>query len=97
MLAEVYAVHNAPARQAMKDYFGLTVARFDRAWEIHFLTVFPVIIGMSLFDDLHHELFGDDSFAAFRLLQGLDNLTLEADRALYRLSRLALASPHCSP
>ncbi len=82
------------SREDFVAHLDETVARFERAWEIHFLTVFPVIIGMSLFDDAYHELFGsDDSFAAFRLLQGLDNHTLQADRALYRLSRSAAASP----
>ena len=71
-----------------------TVRRFERAWDIHFRTVFPALMGMSLFDDFYREVFGgDDAFAALRLLQGLDNLSLEADRELYRLSRKAAASP----
>ena len=62
-----------------------------RAWEIHFLTVFPVIVSMSLFQDLHDELLGsEDGFESYRLLQGQDNKSLEADRALYALSRSAL-------
>ena len=70
-----------------------TVAWGERAWHIHFLTVFPVIVSMSLFDDLHTELFGsDDPYGAFRLLQGQDNMSLVVDRALYALSRRALAS-----
>jgi phosphohistidine swiveling domain-containing protein len=70
-----------------------TVAWSERAWHIHFLTAFPVIISMSLFDDLYSELLGaDDSHGAFRLLQGQDNLSLAVDRALYALSRRALAS-----
>src|SRR5206468_3241356 len=65
-----------------------------RAWEIHFMTVFPVIVSMSLFEDLHRELLGaDDGFEAYRLLQGQSNKSLEADRALYELSRSALAKP----
>jgi hypothetical protein len=70
-----------------------TVAWSERAWHIHFLVAFPVIVSMSLFDDLYAELLGgDDRYGAFRLLQGQDNLSLVVDRALYALSRRALAS-----
>ncbi len=70
-----------------------TIAWSERAWHIHFLIAFPVIVSMSLFDDLYAELLGaDDRYGAYRLLQGQDNLSLVVDRALYALSRRALAS-----
>lgn len=70
-----------------------TVAWSERAWHIHFLTVFPVLVSMSLFDDLYAELLGeDDRYGAFRLLQGQNNMSLLVDRDLYALSRNALAS-----
>ena len=70
-----------------------SLAWSERAWHIHFLVAFPLLVSMSLFDDLYAELLGgDDRYGAFRLLQGLDNLSLVADRALYALSRRALAS-----
>jgi rifampicin phosphotransferase len=70
-----------------------TVAWSERAWHIHFLVAFPVIISMSLFDDLYCELLGaGDGHGAYRLLQGQDNLSLVVDRDLYALSRKALAS-----
>jgi rifampicin phosphotransferase len=70
-----------------------TIAWSERAWHIHFLTAFPVIVSMSLFDDLYAELLGgDDRYGAYRLLQGQDNLSLVVDRELYALSRRALAS-----
>jgi rifampicin phosphotransferase len=71
-----------------------SIAWSERAWHIHFLTVFPVLVSMSLFDDLYAELLGgdEDGYGAFRLLQGQDNMSLVADRALYALSRQALAS-----
>lgn len=75
------------------DHLHDTYAWSERAWHIHFLTAFPVIVSMSLFADLYAELLGgDDPYGAFRLLQGQDNLSLVADRALYALSRRALAS-----
>jgi pyruvate,water dikinase len=47
-----------------------------------------------MFDEFYRDLFGaDDTFGAFRLLQGLDNKSVEAGRILWDLSRQALASP----
>jgi hypothetical protein len=66
----------------------------QRLWTIHFELVFPTYIALSLFDDLHHDLFSDeDAFESQRLLQGYDNLTLAVDRALWDLSREARQSP----
>jgi phosphohistidine swiveling domain-containing protein len=65
-----------------------------QAWEIHFRTVFPVIVAMSLFQDVHDGLLGvEDGFEAYRLLQGQDNKSLQADRALSALGRSARARP----
>jgi pyruvate,water dikinase len=74
-------------------HFQDTLTWLERAWHIHFFTVFPVLISMSLFDDFYSEVLGgDDTYAVFRLLQGQDNMSLAADRALYALSRDALSS-----
>jgi pyruvate,water dikinase len=49
---------------------------------------------ISLFDDLYADLFGDAApDEALRLVQGLDNKTLETDLALWQLSRRARAVP----
>lgn len=70
-----------------------TIAWSERAWHIHFLTVFPVIVSMSLFDDFYSDVLGDgDSYAPYRLLQGQDNMSLLVNRELYALSRRALGS-----
>lgn len=70
-----------------------SIAWSERAWHIHFLTAFPLLVSMSLFDDFYADLLGaDDRYGAFRLLQGQDNLSLVVDRELYALSRRALAS-----
>ena len=64
-----------------------------RLWELHFRIVLPSYMAMSQFDDLYRDLFGGEgAFGSYRLLQGFDNKTLEADRALWDLSRRALAS-----
>jgi rifampicin phosphotransferase len=71
-----------------------TVDRIRRAGEIHYLIAAPLLLAMSLFEDLYRELFGDENaLDAYRLLQGFDNKTLETDRALWQLSRRALAMP----
>lgn len=71
-----------------------TVDRMRRAGEIHFLIGFPMLLAMSLFEDLYRELFDDENaLDAYRLLQGFDNKTLEIDRALWQVSRRALAMP----
>lgn len=68
--------------------------RFVRAWDLHFQLVFTFGIAINEFDDLYGELFGEGSLQrCFRLLQGLDNKTLEGNRGLWRLSRIATARP----
>lgn len=71
-----------------------TEARTRRLGEIHFLIDFPFLMAPSIFEDLYRELFGEENgLEAYRLLQGFDNKTLEADRVLWQLSRAALARP----
>jgi phosphohistidine swiveling domain-containing protein len=71
-----------------------TVARFRRLWEIHFTIVLPMSLAMSMFEEFYRDLFGSDgAFDAYRLLQGLDNKTVESGRELWRLSRQALDMP----
>jgi phosphohistidine swiveling domain-containing protein len=71
-----------------------TETRTRRLGEIHFLIDFPFLMAPSMFEDLYRELFGDENgLEAYRLLQGFDNKTLEADRVLWQLSRAALARP----
>ncbi len=70
-----------------------TLQRSTRLWELHFRIVLPGYMAMSQFDDLYRDLFaGDGAFRSYRLLQGFDNKTLEAGRALWELSRRALRS-----
>ncbi|MBI3964094.1 MAG: hypothetical protein HY329_00545 [Chloroflexi bacterium] len=71
-----------------------SIARTKRLWELHFHIVFPSFTAQSLFEELYHELFpADSALAAYRLTQGIDNTTLRANRALWELTRRALASP----
>jgi phosphohistidine swiveling domain-containing protein len=71
-----------------------TVRRFRRVWEIHFTVVLPTMLSMSMFEEFYRDLFGSDgAFDAYRLLQGLNNKTVETGRELWRLSRRALGMP----
>ncbi|MCC6627433.1 MAG: hypothetical protein IT340_08540 [Chloroflexi bacterium] len=92
------------AALAAVDYAALTPAqlvdslddvleRTRRLWRIHFQTVVPMLLSMGLFDDIYQDLFGKDTFAAFQLLQGQVNKSVEGDQALWRLSRRALTQP----
>lgn len=77
----------------LRAHLEHTLDRLVRLWDLHFQIVLPSYIAMSQFDDLYRDLFdGDGAFGSYRLLQGFDNKTLEADRALWGLSRRALAS-----
>lgn len=79
---------------ALATHLDETLMRFKRALDIHFEIAIPMILSMGLFDDVYRDLFGNEAgFGAQRLLQGLPNKSLEADHALWQLSRRALAKP----
>ena len=81
----------------LAQHFEDTLARMEAVWKIHFEIAFPMMLAMSLFDELYHDLFQPESqLAAYRLLQGFDNMTLKGNRELWRLSRKALAIPMVS-
>jgi rifampicin phosphotransferase len=69
------------------------VAASVEAWEQHFQTVFPAMFAASLFDELYQDTIGGGALDSAALLIGEDNLSLEADREMYLLSRRALAAP----
>jgi rifampicin phosphotransferase len=71
-----------------------TLVRLQRLWEIHFAIAFPMLMAISTFEEFYRDLFDSEGpFDAYRLLQGLDNKTVESGRILWRLSRKALEIP----
>jgi pyruvate,water dikinase len=69
-------------------------ALYHRIWEIHFSLLLPAFVGFSEFVGMHQELFPEDGeMAAYRLMQGFDNKSLEADRAFWGLSRQVASDP----
>ncbi len=79
---------------ALLDHLGETVARFRQVWDVHFTVAIPFLLALSQFDELYRDLFGsDDALGAYKLLQGIDNKTVESGREQWRLSRKILGSP----
>jgi pyruvate,water dikinase len=88
-----FDLDGAPDAELLAHY-DRAFAGTQRMWDIHMLLAIPFLVAPSLFVDLCTDLFGaEDTFAAYRFLQGLNNRTVEGDTALWKLSRLALASP----
>ncbi|HET7034470.1 MAG TPA: PEP-utilizing enzyme [Thermomicrobiaceae bacterium] len=68
--------------------------RLARQWEIHFLIAMPMLISQSVFEQFYRDVFGEtDALNVYRLLQGLDNLTVQYGRDLWQLSRQARQDP----
>jgi rifampicin phosphotransferase len=69
-------------------------AVFQRIWEVHFMLLIPAFVGFSEFLTMYGGLFpGSGELEPYRLLQGFDNKSLEADRAFWALSRRVAAQP----
>ncbi len=79
----------------LSEYLNETDQRVRRIWEIHLLLSYPMVIAISLFEEMYRDLFGNaDPFDAYQLLVGFENKTVESAKALWKLSRQALASPN---
>jgi phosphohistidine swiveling domain-containing protein len=72
------------------DALEESVARTRRLYEIHFLIWLPFMSAISMFDDFYRRVLGGSDFAAYRLLQGFTNKTVESGRELWQLSRRVL-------
>jgi phosphohistidine swiveling domain-containing protein len=95
---EAFDLRNATTSE-LTAHLDNTVAWAERIGTIHYLVFIPYVFAMSQFDELYRDLFdGDgsasaDAFAAYRLLQGFDNMILAGDRMLWELGRKALTMP----
>jgi phosphohistidine swiveling domain-containing protein len=77
----------------LRAHLAETLKRGERMGALHGV-IMPMLFAMSQFEELYCELFeGATTLDALRLTQGFDNKTMEADRALWRLSRLARSTP----
>jgi len=77
----------------LRAHLAEALKRVERIGALHGV-VMPAFFALSEFEELYRELFeGASTLDALRLTQGFDNKILEGDRALWRLSRTALAMP----
>jgi pyruvate,water dikinase len=77
----------------LRAHLAETLKRVERMGGLHGV-ILPGIFALDQFEELYCELFeGASTLDALRLTQGFDNKILEGDRALWRLSRAALATP----
>jgi len=77
----------------LRAHLAETLKRGERMGALHGV-IMPMLFAMSQFEELYCELFeGTTTLDALRLTQGFDNKTMEGDRALWRLSRLARSTP----
>jgi phosphohistidine swiveling domain-containing protein len=77
----------------LRAHLAEAVKRGERMGALHGV-ILPMLFAMSQFEELYCELFeGATTLDALRLTQGFDNKTMEGDRALWRLSRAARATP----
>lgn len=68
------------------------VAWYERVWSIHFELLIPVMLGASLFQETYTDLFPDrEPLTAFKLVQGIDNMSVEAGRELWLIAQEAAA------
>jgi len=78
----------------LRAHLAETLKRVERMGALHMLAVLPSLYAMSQFEELYGELIeGATTLDGLRLVQGFDNKTLDADRGLWQLSRVARASP----
>lgn len=76
------------------EHLAETEQGLHRVTEIHFAIAIPLGVANVVYDDTYQQLFPEDGpFDCWKLVEGFDNISLRADRALWRLSRQSLASP----
>jgi len=77
----------------LRAHMSEALKRTARMGDLHGV-VMPMLFAMSQFEEFYCELFnGATTLDALRLTQGLDNLTVKGDNALWQLSRTARSIP----
>lgn len=77
----------------LRAHLGEAVKRVGLMGALHGI-ILPSAYALSQFEEFYCEVFeGATTLDALQLTQGFDNKILEGDRALWRLSRAALATP----
>jgi len=77
---------------ALRAHLDVMEGCIRQLWSIHFQLAFPMLMAVSFFEEMHHDLFAEDGqLDAYALLNEVDNTMVESARALWQLSRDALA------
>jgi phosphohistidine swiveling domain-containing protein len=91
-----FDLHNASEAELVL-HLSESLQRIERLWELHFLILVPAFIALSQFEDLHRQCFetnhSGDILTPHRLLHTTDTSFMQANRALWRLSRQARTLP----
>lgn len=78
----------------LADHLARSLQLIRRVWEIHFEVVYSVGHAWNMYYETFMELFeGATRLEAMTPLEGLDNMTAEAGRAIWQLAELAQAVP----
>lgn len=90
---DAFDLHGADLT-ALRTHLAETEKRLHRLWEIHFQLAFPMLMAVSFFEETYQDLFANaNQLAVYALLNEVDNKTIAGSRALWQLSRQALALP----
>lgn len=75
------------------QHLAQSYPRHVRLWEIHFLLFWPLSLALNQLIEFYSERFtGGSALAAYDLLSGLSNKTVESGALLWKLSRKVLSS-----
>jgi pyruvate,water dikinase len=67
-----------------------TLETYARLWHIHFEVAVPFLVAPSMFTDLYEDVFGSaEALDAYKLLQGVENLSFVAGADLWSLGQRA--------
>jgi pyruvate,water dikinase len=90
---ETYNLSDA-SMPALLEHLNETEKSLDRLWEIHFLLYLPMMLAISLFEEMYQELFDQaEQFEPYELIAGFENKAIESGQQLWELSHQALNSP----
>ena len=86
--------YDAASTTALAEFLDEVLVIRTRAWEIHFLALFPVMGPTLEFPRIYEETFGKPpNNEHLQMLQGFPNKSVEAGQALYDLAQEAKRTP----
>ena len=78
---------------ALRAHLDVMEGCIRELWSVHFQLAFPMLMAVSFFEEMHHDLFSEGAqLDVYALLNEVDNKMVQSARALWQLSRDALAN-----